>query len=208
MIMYSTITEKEYDILQKEGHLECDEKLAKFPADSIEIQIAYKYMADKLRQRYKSNLVYPRWAWTLWEGKPIEVQPEAFFADSPNQVYYRLKLDIKEYLLSDFDAWHSCLNLMPMVYTEEEWDNHFYWLEIAHLTHDEIFFRDDVYSVNLRNKVIKSWDKIFDIEAKSDFALPKDKSIQAVFWSIKKDNVLEATKICVDEDTYNEYNHF
>ena len=208
MIMYSTISEEEYNILLKEGHLECNPNLAEFPADSKEIQIAYKYMSDKLRERYPSNLVYPRWAWTLWEGESVEKQPDVFFASSPNTTYFRLKLEISDYLLSDFDAWHSCLNLMPMVYTEEEWDEHFYWLEIAHLTHDEIFFRNDVYSIYLKNKVIQSWDKIFDLSAKSDFALPKEKSIQAVFWSIKKENILEAKKICIDEETYNNYYSF
>ena len=208
MIMYSTISEEEYNILLKKGHLECNPNLAEFPADSKEIQIAYKYMSDKLRERYPSNLVYPRWAWTLWEGESVEKQPDVFFASRPNTTYFRLKLEISDYLLSDFDAWHSCLNLMPMVYTEEEWDEFFYWLEIAHLFHSDIFFREDVYSLYLRNKVIQSWDKIFDLSAKSDFALPKEKSIQAVFWSIKKENILEAKKICVDEKTYNDYYSF
>lgn len=208
MIMYSTITEEEYNILIKEGHLECNPKLAEFPANSKEIQIAYKFMSDKLREKYPSNLVYPRWAWTLWEGKSVENQPDVFFIDKPNTTYYRLKLNISEYLLSDFDAWHSCLNLMPMVYTEEEWDEFFYWFDIAHLFHSDIFFREDVYSVYLRNKVIKSWENIFNLSAKSDFALPKEKTIQAVFWNIKKENILDAKKIFVDEETYNKYNCF
>lgn len=59
----------------------------------------------------------------------------------------------------------------------------------------------------LRDKIIGTWDRIFDIYAENDYALyPNDyKSIQAVFWQIRKDNILDVKEIYVDEEAYHDY---
>ena len=208
MIMYSTITEEEYASLQRDGVLECKPELAKQPLENEEFAIAYKFMADKLRELYPSDLVYPRWAFTLYEGKDVSLQKDVFFASSPNKKEYRLKLDIKEFLLSDFDAWHVCLNLWPMAYSEEEDDQFSYWMDVAGLSNRDVFLKEHPYANNLREKVIKTWNRIFDIEAQNSYALCRDKTIQAVFWRIQTKDVLEVKEILVDDETYRKYFEF
>lgn len=206
--MYSTISEEEYKLLQRNGELECDATKARFPAESEEVAIAYKFMADKLRERYPSCLEYPRWAFTQYDGKDVSLKPDAFFADRPNQRKYRLKLDVKEFLLSDFDAWHCCLNLWPLAYAEGEDAKFDYWRDVAHLSYRDVFFNDNVYARNLRDKTIKTWDRIFDINAQSEYALYKDKSIQAVFWRIYQEDILGVKEILVDDKTFREYHEW
>ena len=206
MIMYSTISEEEYRLLQKTGRLECDATKAVMPNESKEGAIAYQYMSDKLRAKFPSSLTYPRWAWTMWEGEDVSKQPDVFFADEPNRKYYRLKLDIKEFLLSDFDAWHYCLNLWPLAFSQEEADQFDYWLKIARLSSRDVFFTDNIYTRNLRTKIVKTWDRIFDIEAKNEYALYEEKTIQAVFWTIYIKDVLEIKEIMVENKAYDEYN--
>ena len=210
MIIYSCIDKNEYETLMNEGILECDPTLARMPSESVEFAIAYKYMADKLQARYRSNLSFPRWGWYKYEGKSVAEQPDVFFADAPYTKSYLLKLDIKECLLSDFDAWHCCLNLCPLCYSEEEWQEYCYYLDIAHLKHWEVFFKDNIYTYVLRDKVIKTWDRIFDIYKENDYALYSNdyKSIQAVFWTIYKKDVLDVREIMVDDITYYQYHSF
>ena len=204
MIMFSTISEEEYKTLQKTGVLECVPSLATLPAESDEIAIAYKYMSDKLREKYPSDLVYPRWAYTLYNGRAVDLQPDVVFAEQGKKTY-RLKLDVKEYLLSDIDAWTYCLNLSPLAYSEEEDDQFDYWLKIAHLSQRDVFLKDNPYTLWLRKKVIGTWDRIFDIEAQNDYALYDEKTIQAVFWRIEAKDVLDVKEIQVDDETYRKY---
>ena len=207
MIIYSCIDKNEYETLMDKGFLECDPTLAEMPSESVEFAIAYKYMADKLRARYKSNLSFPRWGWYKYEGKSVTEQPDVFFANAPYTKSYLLKLDVKECLLSDFDAWHCCLNLYPLCYSEEEDAEFDYWEEIANLKHWDVFFKDNIYTYALRDKVIKTWDRIFDIYKENDYALYSNdfKSIQAVFWTIYKKDVLDVREIMVDDVTYYNY---
>jgi hypothetical protein len=207
MIIYSCIDKNEYEYLMKNGALECIPTLAQLPSESVEFAIAYKYMSDKLRARYSSNLSYPRWGWYQYEGKSVNEQPDVFFASAPYTESYLLKLDIEEYLLSDFDAWHCCLNLFPLCYSEEEESEFDYWLDKAHLKYWDIFFKDNAYTFALRDKVIKTWDRIFNIYDENDYALydMKYKSIQAVFWRIYKEDIISVRKIMVDDKTFNEY---
>ena len=208
MIMYSTISEDEYRLLQKTGRLECDATKAVMPNESKECAIAYRFMSDKLRAKFPSSLTYPRWAWTMWEGEDVSKQPDVFFAGEPNRKYYRLKLDIKEFLLSDFYAWHSCLWLAPLTYTEDEDAQFDYWQNIARLSSIDVFLKDNIYTRNLRTKIVKTWNRIFDIEAKNDYALPDEKSIQAVFWTIHRKDVLEVKEILVDNKVFTKYNKY
>ena len=207
MIIYSCIDRIEYETLMEKGFLECAPKLTEMPSESVEFAIAYKYMADKLRARYRSNLSYPRWGWVQYEGKSVTEQPDVFFANAPYIKSYLLKLNINECLLSDFDAWHSCLNLFPLCYSEDEFTEFEYWLDTAKLKYWDVFFKDNVYTHALRDKIIGTWDRIFDIYAENDYALyPNDyKSIQAVFWQIRKDNILDVKEIYVDEEAYHDY---
>ncbi len=207
MVLYSCINKIEYETLVDNGVLECDPKLVEMPIESVEVAIAYKYMADKLRARYRSDLIYPRWGWFKYEGKSVIEQPDAFFASAPYTKSYLLKLDIKECLLSDFDAWHCCLNLCPLCYSEEEESEFDYWEDIARLKHWDIFFKDNAYTYALRDRVIKTWDRVFDIYAENDYALYTNdyKSIQAVFWQIHQENVLDVKEIYVNEKNYNDY---
>lgn len=45
-------------------------------------------------------------------------------------------------------------------------------------------------ALELRKEIIESWDWIFDINNTNDYMVYKNKTIQAVFWELRKEDVL------------------
>lgn len=125
-------------------------------------------------------------------GKP-DICPSSYSPKGSEWVRIEFKLDECEVLLSDFDLWHYVLN---------------YWYLPESIDEGEIFekelkragysFYEDIPipCQKYHDLIEKSWDKIFDIKwEEKDLTLLNDrKSIQAIFWELSLDSVVDVTR--------------
>ena len=150
---------------------------------------AYDWMVKKMNQMLGSNHtdIYPIWAWYQYQSifrKKPRLTDEALLPKGTNGVRLLIIKPKNEVVLSDFDLWHYVLNKWfintggPEDIETERQLNHY----------QKDFEQLPDY---LKQKVIKSWDLIFDIDLKiKDLTFPKyKKSIQATFWELHLDEV-------------------
>lgn len=87
-----------------------------------------------------------------------------------------------EVLLSDFDLRHYVLNQWYIADNEKQYDDFLLKLNKSGVD----FWDKDHYPSKLRKQMMESWQKIFDMQYKSDDGvLPfARKSVQATFWQL------------------------
>lgn len=213
MMCQSIITDAEYQQLLN-GCLMTDENLI-FEKDNflynnyLGLQ-AYNWISNKLEEKTKKRpCKFPRWVWVKEEGKECtrtigQCLEESFYEGD----YVLLTLDVPEerLLLSDFDLWHHPLNGWPLFDEEEESDAFEKWREDNHLSwfifnDNEIKDCDKSLVKEARNKIIKTWDGIFDLVKENDYSRLKndEKTIQGICWEFFLDDVLIAERYHVDE---------
>lgn len=208
MILYTAITEQEYEQLQNNGKLYCNEKLAYMPNEYILWKIAYQFMADKLNKIDKKPdyIMYPRWAWYMIDGSTnLDNVNPLHYVSKPNEKTYVLKLDIdrNKVLLSDFGLWHCCLNGYPIWDNEQEDDAFDNFMSVCHLKYyDALVETENKNILLIKNKIMNTWDKIFNINGKNPYLYTKNKTVQAVFWEITLDVVLKKRIICLSDEEY------
>lgn len=168
--------------LKKNGFIVCNSELAM--ASDPYFKQAYDWMSEQMRLRLNEkflHLKYPLWCWhsryNFTKRKP----------DFRNSEYRQLKGSIvriefeipdNQILLSDFELWHSVFYQCYIADDENDYkifenylDENYPGKKLAQLPQE------------LRNKIIKSWEKIFDLDFHDPYIAHKrqDKSIQGTF---------------------------
>lgn len=89
-------------------------------------------------------------------------------------VQITFEADNKDFLLSDFDDWHSVLNNCYIADNEKDWDD---------------FYAND--SDSRTDKIIASWDKVFDLNryAPNWAPEPDKRTVQATLWEVRMSQV-------------------
>lgn len=181
-----------FEELQKNGIVYSEEEKSQCLYDDGKLDYtfdrAYKWIVNKLEEKidkHPKGKGLPWWAWYKLEGKRDLTLDDVAHLCTPNVEHILLELDVpdNEVVLSDYDNWHYVLNnwWIDSSTNEEEWNNNMDWLD--GLSEDE--------QAKIKEE---SWDKVFDIEPyKSDWVCKGD-SVQANFWSLKKEYVKEAIK--------------
>lgn len=206
--------------LLKNKSTQADEKLSTY-ADLREFKIAYKWMANKLNDKYKkpehikSN--NPIWLWALVDGFDTYRDQDKMFYNRQAGEYALIEceINVNEVLLSDYDAFNSVLNLSYMTDDESEYVNFNERAEEDKVDVFKLFNSDYVrYTndnklfnkiMNYRLEVIQSWDKIFDLTNESEFSRYVDKTLQAVTWELRKENVRRIRTITITKDEEEKY---
>ena len=141
---------------------------------------AYNWMVRQMVNRgivpESAEQEYPVWAWYKLNGKKPDLRTGGFSKRGTPLVMMTIKVDPSRVLCSDFEFWHYVLNKWALTKNEAE---------------DELF-EDDRY---FRANHSKTWQRVFDID---DHELteyhygsdPAFRSIQAVLWAVKKDDVV------------------
>lgn len=139
-----------------------------------DLRFAYDWLSDQMRKRIgppPKDIHYPVWAWYQWEGKRkrMDLRQSGYAKRGTPLVQITFEADEDNFLLSDFDAWHSVLMNQYVANDEAEWN----WFYNQH-PHPQ------------QNDVEPSWDRIFDITHYTpDWdCTPEKKSIQATLWKI------------------------
>lgn len=176
-----------YDVLYETGVLCADPtKIV-----SEDFRPAYEWIASRMKDRIGSahggHLDWPLWAWFIRDGED-EIDPNSDEFDGLDcwLVTFEAKLD--HVVLSDFENWHYVLNqhYLPDVTKcsdeqEKESDEFDRALEEAGI---DWFLRP--YPKPYWDKMLDSWERVFQITSRA-------KSVQATFWALSVDQVLEVT---------------
>ena len=195
LTLYTSISETEYEQLQTIGNLTCDEKNLHVCVNEDEetFRLPYQFMASKLRNKCPSKLIYPKWAYLTYNGQNKKF-PKSVFR-SGEKWFYLLKIQKpeKEVLLSDIDLYTICLNKDKICQNQKEADEFYNKVDKYELEIYNIFSAENDINpkaLELRKEIIESWDWIFDINNTNDYMVYKNKTIQAVFWELRKEDVL------------------
>ena len=155
---------------------------------------AYEWMRTQLAQRIgppaRPDMV-PLWGWYQWAGTSRK-RPDLRSLrhnwgahDGKAYVLIECELPDDDVLLSDHDAWHVPLNDGYLGLDQYDCDRFSFFLKKAG------WKRGDPLPGELSQKRQESWGRIFDLNALNSeyWGETHQKSIQACFWQIEKDQV-------------------
>lgn len=155
--------------------------------------LAYDWLIAEMEQRLGKRPQpnsYPIWAWYQWQDSQKR-KPDLRFRGIGNKGEKSVLLEIEkannQVLLSDFELWHSVLNEWCITDNELEDD-----LFNQALARAGVEFCDKyAYPTELRQQMIASWQKIFDMDYCSEYSSHpfEQKSIQATFWRLSLEEV-------------------
>ena len=173
--LWTIQTEAAYEQFRKTGVLRADPEHLLFDGDFRE---SYAWIAAQMCKRIgppPDGVAYPVWAWYQWEGtrKRRDLRCSGYAKRGTPLVQITFESERKDFLLSDFDAWHSVLNNCYIADNEQEWD--------AFCAEED----------RRRGEIVPSWEKIFDLTRYTpDWAPePEKKSVQATLWEIRMSQV-------------------
>lgn len=172
--LWTIQTEEAFAVLQRTGVLRTDPERLLFGG---EFRAAYDWMAAQMCRRVGPppvGVAYPVWAWYQWEGrrKRMDQRRSGYAPRGTPMVQLTFEADPREFLRSDFDAWHLVLGRDYIADSERDWEQ----------------FRA------AGGDASTSWDKIFDLTRHTpgwDCA-PEERSIQATLWELKLSQVRKA----------------
>lgn len=199
MLLWTIQNSLAYEKMMETGILKANEDYL-FCED--ELRFAYDWITQKMHEQgiiAPEGINYPVWAWYQWEGKRKrrDMREGGYANRGEKIVQLTIEVPDKDVMLSDFDCFHYVLN---------------YWYLPASMEDSDAFdkeYDDSGYSCNdlqdmsiqtkemrkLREKIEKSWDRIFDLEHEDGnliYGLNSTKSIQATFWQLKPEQVIRA----------------
>lgn len=211
MILWTIQSQEAYDFLQKNLYLTSNNDILKHD-DLPLLKKGYDWMCDRLRNRtiYPSisvdhqlyilipEIKYPLWAWYKIDGKQKkpDLRRSGYAERGTKLVLMKVDIPDEKVLLSDFNLFHYVLNFMYAGSTLAE-DNKFEYLTkvLLQIKDEDItdFSKHNTDLDYVRQKIIESWDVIFDITSEDDgYFFGKDRTIQAVFWGLYPSQVIEA----------------
>jgi hypothetical protein len=198
MILWSILTEKAWQQLQRNGRLRAERRhLIK------EYLGSYRWMAEQMIRRLPvsrpSHDTMPLWAWYQWEGKrkKPDLRTGGHLPTGDRGVRIEFLLEDNEVLLSDFDLWHYVLNYWYLPTSEREGRSFEKKLAAKGLSFYQCNHERPLPHAQYRKEIEQSWERIFDIDwCDRSHAIadpPEKKSIQATFWELRLKDVSEFT---------------
>lgn len=186
MELWSIRNPSELAVLYDQGSLITDSEM--IDPDYVP---AYDWMAaelDRLVKIPRQECRYPVWAWKCWDYERSCKPDLRVRWGNKNEELVLLKIEIPDHLvlLSEFHLWHYALNRWYLPIDEEGQMN--FDRIVGQGNTNEWPFQEPYYSL-----VIHSWRRMFSwekLDPKFHGALGS--SIQAVFWEIKREWVIEA----------------
>ncbi|MCY6354200.1 DUF3841 domain-containing protein [Clostridium sp. ZS2-4] len=163
---------------------------------------AYKWMIEQMKVRINEPIpepnAYPVWAWYQWQDekktKP-DLRYSGHLSSGEKGVRIEFEIDEKKVLLSDFELYHFVLNYWYISLNEKDDDLFDEEMEKHNLTILDLqdFSKKSKILDYFRNRAEKSWERIFDLDWYEEYVNhPKNlKSIQAVFWELHWDQVID-----------------
>ncbi len=159
-----------------------------------DFHFGYNWMINQMEKRIdkRPNDCYPLWAWFQYESndkpKP-DLRTTGFLEKGVKGVRLEIEKDNDSVLLSDFELWHTPLSYKTFIGDSETEAKDFdLLLKRQGLDNEDFENLPDQF----KDKIIKSWDKIFDLDFDCEYYSQPiaKKSIQATFWDLRIDEVI------------------
>lgn len=159
----------------------------------------YDWMKKQMEKRIglpKNKNQYPIWAWyQYFDSKKMkpDLRHSSHLPTGTEGVRIEFTKDESEILLSDFNLWHNPHSYKDFIGNNEDEALIFERNLIDLGLENERF---DTYPISIKNKIIKSWDKIFNMEFEDEYYTHpfSDKMIQATFWDLRLDEIVKVKK--------------
>jgi hypothetical protein len=188
-----------YKLLKKNGVLHANEEYL-WCRDGNNLIYAYNWMASELGKKdaKPDGVNYPIWAWYQWEGKRKKRDMRESGLSARGDLIVQLEIEIpdEKVLLSDFDLFHCVLNNTYVSLSKEDSDKFDKWYESLGIKYDDSEYdaSQDEKLQKVEKAIVESWAGVFDLTKEDDNWLGKNeqKSIQAVFWELREDQVIWA----------------
>lgn len=175
------------DDIEKTGVFRCDESKSFNLSKSGSLKPQYNWLIEQMNRRIgkaPEGVTYPIWAWHTWEyerRKP-DVDSAAFVERDYESVCFKLDIPENELLLSDFEAWQIAMNGWYLSYEQDSKKLDAFLDELDGLDQKE------------QEEIIKaSWENVFITDRLESDGFSRGKYIQATFWEIKKEYIVEIT---------------
>lgn len=161
-------------------------------------RVAYDWLCTQMERRglaQPSPSCYPIWAWQQCYGKgrnKPDLRTRLFKSWSKTERYVLFTVEVpdKDVLLSSYDMWHMPLNYSYLG-PEPDVDDFLARAKAkGHSPYKEIPLQD----AQLHEELITSWEQIFDLDRCVELSesVPEHCPVQATFWALRKDQILEA----------------
>ncbi len=181
MILWTIQPEEVYKNIMESGFYHCDYNKSGMKHCQLQYDWLVSQMIKRIGKR-PSGVEYPVWAWFQWteKRKKPDLRNERWGNGWKGERFVLMEIEIpdKDVLLSDFDAWSIILVNGLLSNTEEE-DR---LLELKYSSLSEI-----------EQKKMKSqnWEGVFDLSKVNNEWMRKGESIQATFWELRKEQILD-----------------
>lgn len=155
---------------------------------------SYHWMSEQLTKRVGPAPVgveFPIWAWYQFHSKkkPMPtLNPDILGSGIAKSILMVLEVPDDKVLLSDFILWNSVMSQVEIVPRKDPLIKKLDKLDADAGRH--LFFED--LPSDIQQEIRETWVRVFDLNHRDPYYQPKAKrnrSIQAVFWSLKKEYV-------------------
>lgn len=191
MKVYTIQTVAFYEALMQNGVVYCNRQ--SWLSGVYNLQ--YDWMAEQMRKRVgeppRPEIKYPIWVWYQYISKKRPVptmSSKDIEKEETEAVMLELEVPDKEVLLSDFSIWHLPLNNGAITYkhVDRQLEKELEEYENQH----KGYLRVEDYSPGLQKKILKSWERVFDLDAcNPNISMRKrqNRAIQGTIWLLRKE---------------------
>ncbi len=160
-------------------------------------EYAYQWIAeqmiDNIGKPYFNQELLPIWAWYQYQGinkKRPDLRYSGHLKRGSKGVRIEFIKPSNQVLLSDFDLWHAVLNnhyIADNAKEDEDFDN------MMRKSNIDYPYNPYKNPTNIQTIIEKSWLKVLNLNYRSEYfpTLLKDKSIQATFWNLSTDEIVQ-----------------
>lgn len=151
------------------------------------------YLPDKPTHVAESQNTMPIWAWyqchSVDKKKP-DLRHSGYLTKGTEAILLEIEKPEEQVLLSDYQLWHHVLNgwYLPSSMADAEC----FEKELANQAID--IYKEELANLPkpIKQKITASWQRIFNLDwYEQDITDPiNQKSIQATFWSLHRDEVV------------------
>ncbi|MCR4694372.1 MAG: DUF3841 domain-containing protein [Pseudobutyrivibrio sp.] len=167
-----------FEELNEKGLVACDPDRSFNLKKSDSLKPYYGWLIDQMESRIgprPEGVSYPIWAWHTWKGERVCPDPNssAFLKRNEKKVLLTLDISQDRFVLTDFDLWQIVMMngmIIDPSLSEEDGEK-------------ELDRLDTLEPAQYAKELKESWTHVFDIS--------RAQYVQATFWQIKKDDVLE-----------------
>ncbi len=171
--------------IEETGTYRCKKELSYNLSKQDSLDQQYHWLMNHMEKRIgkrPEGVEYPIWSWHTWEGERRcpDTNSAAFLKRTEDKVLLTLEIPDSQVVLTDFNGWQTVLS------------GGFLTNETDPKKLDELEdYIDGLDEEELDAAIEKSWETVFDVTRISSSDMEWGYFIQATFWELKKEYIVE-----------------